>query len=643
MLFPLCFAVLAVLAGLNGYYLYSAHANLSRQLDTYDKMTRTIAAVDTRMMERAAGSYAAFSLQQDSQLASVSLREFLKSLEILEATLPTQEASVSQYVRERLDAVGRDADALQPILTDLSTKTAARQALSHLRTAAASIDQVRELILSRIRTQIDQTRQEVEQFRTGLLAIGLAFVLSALGWIGILVRENRIAVQKAKTESARADKLAHQLDHDPKTGLINHSIFAKTVTEAFETRHPGDELVVMRVDLESRVPVIDGFGHAIDDAVLRSATDVMRHVIDTIDLPITLGRSAGKGFLLLFKRASEMDLSAEHIASRIQDQFLRPVATAHGSYVVTPAIGFADSRASDAHGSDIIRNADLAVANAVQNTKRRPVTYEPVMRAHMERHARVEAALARAIEANECLPHFQPQFNLKTGRIFGVEALARWYHSELGWISPSEFIPIAESSGDIVPMGWKILETSCAEVQLLPSNLQLSVNLSVAQILNDDVVAMVDECLGRTGLPAQRLKLEITESTLMKDLERVKSTLTELRNFGIGISLDDFGVGYSALSYLTDFHWDEIKIDRSFVCRAVRDQKLRDILKMVLGIAKTMGSDVLIEGIETVEQRDILVDLGCENGQGYLFGGPMAIDDITTLFFPDHKQRSFAG
>ncbi len=178
---------------------------------------------------------------------------------------------------------------------------------------------------------------------------------------------------------------------------------------------------------------------------------------------------------------------------------------------------------------------------------------------------------------------------------------------------------------------------------MLPSDLSLSVNLSVAQILSDDVVAMLDECLGRTGLPASRLKLEVTETTLMSDLRRIQTTLAELRSLGIGISLDDFGVGYSALSYLTDFDWDEIKIDRSFATKAVKDKKIRDILKMVLGIAETMGSQVLIEGIETVEQRDVLVDIGCTIGQGYLFGGPMAIDDITTLFFSDHSKSTLAG
>jgi EAL domain-containing protein (putative c-di-GMP-specific phosphodiesterase class I) len=261
----------------------------------------------------------------------------------------------------------------------------------------------------------------------------------------------------------------------------------------------------------------------------------------------------------------------------------------------------------------------------------------------MERRRTVEQALAQAIETNECLPHFQPQFNLMTGRIFGLEALARWYHSELGWISPSEFIPIAECNGDIVSLGWKILETSCSEIQQLPADLSVSVNLSVAQILSDDVVAMLEECLSRTGLPATRLKLEVTETTLMNDLRRIRSTLSELRALGIGISLDDFGVGYSALSYLTDFHWDEIKIDRSFAIKTVKDKKQREILKMVLGIAETMGSQVLIEGIETVEQRDVLVDIGCTVGQGYLFGGPMAIDDIMTLFFPEHGKQRLVG
>jgi len=453
-----------------------------------------------------------------------------------------------------------------------------------------------------------------------------------------------MVLERAAADSAtHAAELTHQLCHDRTTGLINHRVFEAKVRAAWTERAEKQTLSVLCVDLETRLPAPNKLSQTTEEALLAATADLLRHVVDRWEGLNCLARSAGKGFLLMTVADPEFGLSAPVIANRIHDVFLRPVATPCGSFLISPAIGYAIAKTSDRDPAVTIGNANLAVANVVNDSRCRVVTFEPAMRAELERQSMVESALAQAVEANECLPHFQPQFNLQTGRILGVEALARWYHTELGWISPSEFIPIAEGNGDIVALGWNILETACSQVQLLPADLTVSVNLSVAQILSDDVVAMMDECLARTGLPASRLKLEVTETTMMSDLRRIQSTLSEIRALGVSISLDDFGVGYSALSYLTDFHWDEIKIDRSFASKAIRDPKVRGILKLVLEIAETMGSEVLIEGIETVEQRDVFVDLGCLHGQGYLFGGPMAIDDITTLFFNEQGQQSFAG
>ena len=635
--------ILTLLLGLNTVFLLWQQTELREKDRLNHAVLLDTLKLDTSELEKLIARYAALNNARDAEEAKRAYQNLLGVLE----NWPDSEfgviASRSVLNQEKLAGLLELGKKLSPYIDDLDNTLSVNNALVLLHSLGSSLQQTNRFVTQEIEAEAARTRESYLFHQNVQTGLALVLFLVAVYWIWQLLKTRRSLESACRNSTSRADHLAHLLDHDPVTGLINHKVFADRIRTAVSSMEPDQTLSILSVDLESRLPSTDHFAQSMEDAILASTADLLRHVVDPLDNRGCLARSSGKGFLIMTLSDTELGLTAHDIANRVHDLFLRPVPTEQGSFLISPAIGLADNNTVERDPVDIIRNADLAVTNAVTFGRRQVVGYQPAMRAEMERRVIVEHELARAIEANECLPHFQPQFNLKTGRIFGVEALARWYHSELGWISPSEFIPIAESNGDIVSLGWKILETSCSEVQLLPSDLSLSVNLSVAQILSDDVVAMLEECLGRTGLPASRLKLEVTETTLMSDLQRIRTTLSELRSLGISISLDDFGVGYSALSYLTEFHWDEIKIDRSFASKAVKDRKLRDVLKLVLGIAETMGSKVLIEGIETVEQRDVLVDIGCLNGQGYLFGGPMAIDDITTLFFPDHNHRSFAG
>lgn len=633
----------ALLVVLNFLLLFQSESELRRKSALKTAVMADTMRFSTSEQEKLIARYAALQIHEDAKAARQSYAELLKALANWPSDNYRQVVGQSDYIEEKLGNILKSSQRVLPYLDNLDDHTATSNALIILQGIDSSLQQINQMVTQEAVRQEEDAQAVFQMYQRAQTGLFIGFLLSGLGWIFFENKRRKEQKLEAETSLDRAEQLEHQLRHDSVTGLINHRAFDEKVTSAWSGLLEDQTLSVLSIDLETRLPARNKFNQSTEEALLASTADLLRHAVDRLEGVTCVARSAGKGFLLMAVADEEYGLTAPVVANRIHDIFLRPVPTALGSFLISPAIGYADSTTMERDPSDIIRNANLAVANAVNHGRRRVVTYEAAMRTEMERQTIVENALARAIEANELLPHFQPQFNLKTGRIFGVEALARWYHSELGWISPSEFIPIAERNGDIVSLGWKILETACSEVQLLPSELTVSVNLSVAQILSDDVVAMMDECLGRTGLPASRLKLEVTETTIMSDLKRIQTTLSEMRALGVGISLDDFGVGYSALSYLTDFHWDEIKIDRSFATKAVRDRKIRDILKLVLGIAETMGSDVLIEGIETVEQRDVLVDLGCANGQGYLFGGPMAIDDITTLFFSENGQRSFAG
>jgi len=640
---PILCCSFALLIGLNFLFLFQAQTRMHEASELELAVLADARTFSTSETETLVARFAALQVLSDALSAKHSYEDLLIALSAWPNENYRKVVGQSDYIEEKIAHIVSSSNRVRPYLETLSDQTSTSNALIILQGIGSSLEQINQMVIQEADEQYKDARAtfEFRQFLQSGLVFG--FAVTGVAWIGFLSARNADFRKAAETSDDRAKDLAHQLNHDPVTGLVNHQAFLGQVRLAARELRDNQSLSVLSIDLETRLPGRNKKSRSTDDAILAATADLLRHALDRLEGTSCLARSAGKGFLLMSVSDQDIGLSASEIANRIHDVFLRPVPTDYGSFLISPAIGCAKGTRSERDAADIVRNADLAVANALVHGRRRVAVYEPAMRAELERQTIVENALSGAIATNECLPHFQPQFNLTTGRIFGVEALARWYHSELGWISPSEFIPIAESNGDIVSLGWNILETSCSEVQLLPNDLTLSVNLSVAQILSDDVVAMMDECLARTGLPARRLKLEVTETTLMSDLKRIQATLSELRALAIAISLDDFGVGYSPLSYLTDFHWDEIKIDGAFAGNAVKDPKLRDVLKLVLGIADAMGSDVLIEGIETVEQRDVLVDLGCTNGQGYLFGGPMAIDDITTLFFNARGQRNFAG
>ncbi|TYC53832.1 GGDEF domain-containing protein [Rhodobacterales bacterium] len=636
--FPAMCCLLAVLLGLNTYLLIQNRADVERHSSLQEFTFRDAIRLNTSEFEKfLSRSQNELPAQHRDETGPVHPNPLQAAVE----TMPDAELS-ALYARARdLQVHVAAFSASVNVMAHRLFPLTGQLPVSGLRlaplVASAALKNTATLVAEEAKTRAQAARQSYQFRQTTQATLALAIIASALGWIWNLIRRNANLREDCRKAKERADLLERNLHHDAVTGLINRSSFTEKVSTAQRLLRPGATLTVLTLDLKDELPRPDMVGQAAEDAIFIAAADLLRHAVDTAEGGLELGRGADKNFLVLAEADKRYGLSGKDFAARLQNQFLRPLQTEAGTFMITPAVGYAVACTDEISAVDLVRNAGLAVAQALETNTCEAIEYQSSMRSAMERRYVIENALASAIRDNEFLPHFQPQIDLRTGRIFGVEALARWYHPQLGWISPCEFIPIAESNGDIVALGWKILESACMQVKLLPAELSLSVNLSVAQIHNDDVVAMIEECFARTGLPASRLKLEVTETTMMSDLQRIRTTLADLRNLGIGISLDDFGVGYSALSYLTDFHWDEIKIDRSFAAKAVSDGKLRDVLKLVLGIAEKMGSEILIEGIETLDQRDVLVEMGCIRGQGYLFGGPMAIDDIMTLFFPQAK------
>jgi EAL domain-containing protein (putative c-di-GMP-specific phosphodiesterase class I) len=329
---------------------------------------------------------------------------------------------------------------------------------------------------------------------------------------------------------------------------------------------------------------------------------------------------------------------AADVAVRIQESLTRPFNLEGHEFYTTVSIGIAYSNVGYERHEDILRDADTAMYRAKANGKARYEVFDSGMHARAVEALRLEGELRRAIEAGEVRPHFQPIVCLETGEINGFEALARWYHQEKGIISPADFVPLAEETGLIAPLGLSLLRQSCAQLaqwdKLHSSRVQpltLSVNVSVKQFRQPDLVEQIRRILINTGIAPERLRLEITESALMEDAANAVETLRQMKAIGVQLSMDDFGTGYSSLSYLHRFPIDILKIDRSFVSRMSTDRESRGIVKTIITLAHELGKNVVAEGVETEDHRRMLEKLSCHLGQGYLFSKPLDADATLEL------------
>lgn len=291
-------------------------------------------------------------------------------------------------------------------------------------------------------------------------------------------------------------------------------------------------------------------------------------------------------------------------------------------------VGVAVANSECLSARELVLRADLAMQEACKNGSNETAVYTPSLKTGPIRNRKIESELRLAIESREIYAVYQPQFDIISGKMVGMEALARWKHPELGMIPPTEFIDVAERTGSIVPLGQHILRLACRDAVAMRGAPCVSVNLSVLQIVQDDVPEFTRHVLSATGLKPSRLKLEVTESAIIKDSKRIFDTLTSLKALGVSISLDDFGTGYSALSYLTDFEWDELKIDRSFVAKALKCDKAQHIAQTIGGIAEKMKARLTVEGIETSAQRDLFASIGYQVAQGFFYARPMAYADL---------------
>jgi len=435
-----------------------------------------------------------------------------------------------------------------------------------------------------------------------------------------------IVISRDITGRKQAEQEVQQLAYfDALTGLPNRTLLndrmAHTLAESAR-RH--ESLVLMFLDLDHFKNVNDTLGHRVGDELLVTLAGRMQAVIRAQD---TVARQGGDEFILLLPN-TDGD-GAAHVAEKLLRTISQVIQIDQHELTVTPSIGIAQYPQDGADLETLTQHADIAMYRAKQSGRNGYQFFTTEMQVHAARSLRLENALRRALERDQLSLHYQPQLSLTSGAIVGVEALLRWQQPELGQVSPAEFIPIAESSGQIQEIGEWVLRTATRQArqwmdQGLPP-MTVSVNLSAVQFRHPDIAALVAQVLTEAQLPAQYLMLELTESAALHDPLGAIAVLERLHQQGVRISIDDFGTGYSSLSYLSRFPVDILKMDRFFL-REGSSPSSDGLATAVLGLGATLSLEVVAEGIEVPEQWHALRELGCGFGQGFLFGRPMDAD-----------------
>jgi diguanylate cyclase (GGDEF)-like protein/PAS domain S-box-containing protein len=432
------------------------------------------------------------------------------------------------------------------------------------------------------------------------------------------------------------DELKRQAFHDSLTGLANRALFADRLQHAISrTERAPTAIAVLFVDLDDFKTVNDSMGHSEGDQLLIAVAGRLRTGLRAGD---TIARMGGDEFAVLIEDPVDGETPVD-VGRRLLAQLEAPFVHGGKELFVRASIGIATTRSRDYTADEVLRNADVAMYTAKSNGKNRLEVFEPGMHAAALNRLALKGDLERALERGEFTLVYQPIVRLGGGRLSGVEALLRWQHRERGTVGPAEFIPVAEETGLILPLGRWVLEQACAQAaswnRMSAQPITMSVNVSARQLQQPAFAAEVAAVLAATGLAPGLLTLELTESVLMQDAEAATAILVDLKRLGVRLAIDDFGTGYSSLNYLRRFPIDELKIDRSFVSSLDDGPTQSAVVLSILRLSETLNLETVAEGIEEPSQLALLRELGANLGQGYLFARPMDTDAMAALIAAD--------
>ena len=446
---------------------------------------------------------------------------------------------------------------------------------------------------------------------------------------GIVITARDITERKRLLEQLR-----RQAFNDTLTGLPNRALFADRLAHALAAaERRGDRVAVLFLDLDGFKVINDSLGHSAGDALLVA---VGRRLAECVRPGDTVARFGGDEFTILLEELAD-EADALVIAERVLVGLRAPFALEGREVFAATSIGVSLSRpgVDGIRPDDLVREADIALYQAKTAGRGRAALFDPTVYGKVLERLDFETELRQATGRGELRLHYQPEVDLDDGRVVGLEALLRWQHPRRGLLAPDSFIPLAEETGLIVPLGRWALEQACRQGKAWQTDerepIVISVNLSPRQIQQPDLIEQVEAALRQADLSPSCLRLEITETTLMDDAPATAETLDRLRGLGVRLAIDDFGTGYSSLSYLRRFPLDTLKIDKSFVAALGRDQGAVAIMRAVASLGQELGLDVTAEGIESVDHLNQVRRAGCHRGQGYLFGRPAPAEAVTPI------------
>jgi diguanylate cyclase (GGDEF)-like protein len=459
---------------------------------------------------------------------------------------------------------------------------------------------------------VDKPSSRIDEFSDGRLICVTREPTADGGWVAT----HQDVTERQHTEA----KIAHMAQHDSLTGLPNRTLFRDRLEQALaRARRRNHKSALLMLDLDRFKEINDTFGHPVGDALLNTVAERLRQCCRETS---TIARLGGDEFAVIEDIADDAR-EVITIAERIQRSLGAPYDVGGYRFVSGASIGIA-IMPNDGTGIDeIVKNADLALYRAKEVGRGSHRFFEPEMDRHMRARHTLEQELRNALVSGEFEIHYQPFADARSGETAGCEALLRWNHPRRGLVMPGEFIPLAEETGLIVPIGEWVLMMACTEAAKWPAHAKVSINISPAQFKSAELVPAVVSALGMSGLAPHRLELEVTETAIMHDSASVFDTLRQLRGLGVRIALDDFGTGYSSLSFLQRFSFDKVKIDRAFVNELFSEQdESRTIARAVVRFAVSLGKTTTAEGVETKEQAEFLRAEGCSELQGYYLGRP---------------------
>jgi diguanylate cyclase (GGDEF)-like protein/PAS domain S-box-containing protein len=438
-----------------------------------------------------------------------------------------------------------------------------------------------------------------------------------------------INVVEDVTERRRAnERIAHLAHYDPLTDLPNRVLFREQIERELQRNSRGGQFALLYIDVDEFKGINDSLGHHVGDELLKAVAGRIRSCIRETDLVARLG---GDEFAVIQTDVANVDDVVEFV-TRIHEAIRQPYECLGHRLTTDASIGIALAPQDGTDLDQLIKNADLAMYGAKADGRRTYRFFEPAMDARAKARLSMERDLRQALVDGAFEIHYQPLVNLARDEVTGCEALLRWRHPERGMVSPAEFIPVAEDTGLIVELGDWVLKTACAEAANWPAHVRLAVNVSPVQLKCPTLALKIAGALAASGLPANRLELEITEAVLIRDDEAALAILHQLRAIGIRIALDDFGTGYSSLSYLKRFPFDKIKIDRCFISDVAEAGGSSAIVQAVVNIAASCNMTTTAEGVETLAQKGMLRTLGCTEMQGYLFSAAKPGPEVRKLF-----------